>query len=304
LTFGTVLAAALGMTDDGRARILVADDEPAIRRFVEGHLRGAGYDMYTASSGEEVVALADLHRPDLVVLDVEMPDMDGLDACHRIRAIREDKPTILFITGHRDETTLRLASVAGGEDLLPKPFSSSELLHRAAALLEGRRLARERSEPKCSLVPRFANTDARELLDDVVTRTAARLRLRDNRLRAEWDPRVDWIWVDGDLLSRVLENLIEDACDCSPPGSQILIDVDRGGDAVDFRVRARGWAIPQELKFCERAVRAHGGRLWIESDGPDASCFHVAIPTRPRPADREDRSPADEALPLKEGLPC
>jgi DNA-binding response OmpR family regulator len=279
LTFGTVLAEVLGMTDKGRGRILVADDEPAIRRFVEGHLRGAGYDVYTAGSGEEVVALADLRRPDLVVLDVEMPDMDGLDACHRIRATREDKPAILFITGHRDETILRLASVAGGEDLLPKPFSSSELLHRAAALLEDRRLARERPEPKCVLVPRFAKTDARELLDDVVTRAAARLRLRDHRLRAEWDPRVDWIWVDGDLLSRVLENLIEDACDCSPPGSQILIDVDRGGDAVDFRVRARGWAIPQELKFCERAVRAHGGRLWIESDGPDASCFHVAIPT-------------------------
>lgn len=292
------------MTNDGRARILVADDEPAIRRFVEGHLRSAGYDVYTAGSGEEAVALADLHRPDLVVLDVEMPDMDGLDACHRIRAIRDDKPAILFITGHGDQTTLRLASVAGAEDLLPKPFTSSELLQRAAVLLEARRLAREGSEPKCSLVPRFAKTDARELLDDVVTRTAQRLRLRDNRLRAAWDPRVDWIWVDGDLLSRVLENLIEDACDCSPPGTQILIDVDQGEVAVDFRVRARGWAIPQELKFCERAVRAHGGRLWIESDGPDASCFHVAIPVRPPSMDGRKRPALDEPDLSKEGLAC
>ena len=165
MAFGTVLAKVLDMTDNGRARVLVADDEPAIRRFVEGHLRGAGYDMYAASSGEEVVALADLHRPDLVVLDVEMPDMDGLDACHRIRAIRDDKPAILFITGRGDEATLRLASVTGAEDLLPKPFSSSELLNRAAALLEGRRLARERSEPKCSLVPRFAKTDAQRSQD-------------------------------------------------------------------------------------------------------------------------------------------
>jgi DNA-binding response OmpR family regulator len=263
-----------------KARILVADDEPMLREVVVASLMAAGYDVETASSGEEVVALADLRRPDLVVLDVEMPGMGGLDACRRIRAIRGRKPAILFITGRSDPLTLRLAAGAGAEDLLPKPFGAAELLRRAGSLLALRRRATESVEPASTLVPRLGRTDARELVDDVVARAAPYLRRRDNRLRVAWDSRVDWIWVDGDLLSRVLENLIEDACDCSPPGTPILVDIEQGREAVDFHVRARGWAIPQELKFCELAVRAHGGRLWIESDGPGASCFHVAIPTR------------------------
>ncbi len=268
------------MLNTRKARILVADDEPVLRKVVVASLTAAGYDVETASSGEEVVALADLRRPDLVVLDVEMPEMNGLDACHRIRAIRDHKPAILFITGRSDPMMARLAARAGAEHLLPKPFGAAELVQRAGSLLESRRRAMEIVEPASTLIPRLARTDARELVDDVVTRAAPYLRRRDNRLRVAWDSRVDWIWVDGDLLSRVLENLIEEACDCSPPGTLILVDIEQGRETVDFNVRARGWAIPQELKFCELAVRAHGGRLWIESDGPGASCFHVAIPTR------------------------
>jgi DNA-binding response OmpR family regulator len=292
------------MTDKGRGRILVADDEPAIRRFVEGHLRSAGYDVYTAGSGEEVVALADLRRPDLVVLDVEMPDMDGLDACHRIRATREDKPAILFITGHRDETILRLASVAGGEDLLPKPFSSSELLHRAAALLEDRRLARERPEPKCFLVPRFAKTDARELLDDVVTRAAARLRLRDHRLRARVGSasRLD--------LGRRRS---------SEPGP-------REPDRRRLRLQSARLADPHRRRSRRRCGRLSCARARLgHSTGAEVLRAGRARPRRPtldrerrtgrellsrrdsdrpRPGDREDRSPADEALQLKAGPPC
>jgi CheY-like chemotaxis protein len=62
------------MPNTRKARILVADDEPVIRKVVVASLTAAGYDVETASSGEEVVALADLRRPDLVVLDVEMPE--------------------------------------------------------------------------------------------------------------------------------------------------------------------------------------------------------------------------------------
>ena len=274
------------MSNTLTAQILVVDDEPVLRKVVVASLTAAGHQVEAASSGEEAVALADLWRPALVVLDVEMPGMDGLDACHRIRASRDHKPAILFITGRSDPRTLRLAAVAGAEDLLPKPFGAAELLLRVDSLLAARRRATEMVAPACSLVIRLARTDAREVLNDVVARASAHLRRRDNRLRVAWDSRVNWIWVDGDLLCRVLENLIEDACDCSPPGASILVEVDQGVDAVDFRVRARGWAIPQELKFCERAVRAHGGRLWIESDGPDASCFHVAIPTCVPPVGR------------------
>jgi CheY-like chemotaxis protein len=272
------------MSNNLSAQILVVDDEPVLRKVIVASLTTAGHDVETASSGEEAVALADIWRPALVVLDVEMPGMDGLDACHRIRASRGHKPAVLFITGRSDPRTLRLAAGTGAEDLLPKPFGTAELLQRVDALLAARRFERETAAPACSLVIRPARTDAREVLNDVVARANAHLRRRDNRLRVAWDSRVNWIWVDGDLLGRVLENLIEDACDCSPPGVSILVEVDQGADAVDFRVRARGWAIPQELKFCERAVRAHGGRLWIESDGPDASCFHVAIPIRVPPA--------------------
>jgi CheY-like chemotaxis protein len=266
------------MSNNLTAQILVVDDEPVLRKVVVASLTAAGHQVEAASSGEEAVALADLWRPALVVLDVEMPGMDGLDACHRIRASRDHKPAILFITGRGDPRTLRRAAAAGAEDLLPKPFGAAELLQRVDSLLAARSLATEIVAPACSLVTRLTKTDARELVNDVVARANAHLRRRGNRLRVTWDSRVDWIWVDGDLLGRVLENLIEDACDCSPPGVPILVEVDQGLGAIDFRVRARGWAIPQELKFCERAVRAHGGRLWIESDGPGASCFHVAIP--------------------------
>jgi two-component system, OmpR family, response regulator MprA len=117
-----------------RARLLVADDDRAIRASLERALGLEGYEVLTAADGEAAIAAIDAERPDLVVLDVMMPGLDGLAVCRVLRAQRNRLP-ILMLTA-RTETSDRVAGLdAGADDYLPKPFELDELLARLRALL-------------------------------------------------------------------------------------------------------------------------------------------------------------------------
>lgn len=115
-------------------RVLVAEDEPAVRTALRRALTMAGYEVVLAGDGAEALAGVARHGPDLVVLDVLMPEMDGLAACRRLRADGDARP-VLMLTA-RDAVSDRVAGLdAGADDYLVKPFALDELLARIRALL-------------------------------------------------------------------------------------------------------------------------------------------------------------------------
>src|SRR5690348_17603392 len=115
-------------------RILVVDDDPAVRRSLESALRRDGYDVSSAADGVSALAEHGVFRPDAVVLDVLMPEPNGLEVCRMLRSDGHDTP-ILMLTA-RDLVTDRVAGLdAGADDYLAKPFALEELRARLRALL-------------------------------------------------------------------------------------------------------------------------------------------------------------------------
>jgi two-component system OmpR family response regulator len=124
------------------ARLLVVDDEPTILELLAGTLRFAGFDVLTAVSGAEALRAATAARPDLILLDVMMPDCDGFDVIRRIRAGGPRVP-VIFLTA-RDSVHERVTGLTlGGDDYVTKPFSLDEVLARIRAVLR-----RSRGEPE------------------------------------------------------------------------------------------------------------------------------------------------------------
>lgn len=116
------------------ARILLADDDRAIREALTRALTLEGYDVVQAPDGTQALAAIELHKPDVAVLDVMMPNVDGLTVCRVLRAERNRVP-VLMLTA-RTETSDRVAGLdAGADDYLAKPFELDELLARLRALL-------------------------------------------------------------------------------------------------------------------------------------------------------------------------
>jgi two-component system, OmpR family, response regulator MprA len=115
-------------------RILVVDDEPAVRDAVQRALRLENYDVQTALDGSDALKSLALSSPDLVILDVLMPGVDGLEVCKRLRTAGDATP-ILMLTA-RDSVANRVEGLdAGADDYLVKPFALDELLARVRALL-------------------------------------------------------------------------------------------------------------------------------------------------------------------------
>lgn len=120
------------------ARLLVVDDEPNILELLSASLRFAGFDVATATNGNEALRVAATYRPDLVVLDVMMPGLDGFEVVRRMRK-EEQRVPVLFLTA-KDATEDKVAGLTlGGDDYITKPFSLEEVIARIRAVL--RRLA-------------------------------------------------------------------------------------------------------------------------------------------------------------------
>ena len=115
-------------------RVLVVDDDHAVRESLRRSLAFNGYEVELAADGEQALKAVASSRPDVVVLDVMMPRMDGLAACRALRAAGDDV-AVLMLTA-RDDVSDRVAGLdAGADDYLPKPFALEELLARLRALL-------------------------------------------------------------------------------------------------------------------------------------------------------------------------
>ena len=115
------------------ANILVVDDEPQIRRVLRSTLSGRGYEITEAKTGEEALERLRKERPDLILLDVNMPGMGGIEACREIR--RGSDAPIIMLTVRNAERDKVAALDAGADDYIVKPFSIDELLARIRAAL-------------------------------------------------------------------------------------------------------------------------------------------------------------------------
>jgi two-component system alkaline phosphatase synthesis response regulator PhoP len=117
------------------AKILVVDDEPDILEIISYNLRKEGYEVKTAENGLEAVASAKEFLPDMILLDVMMPKMDGMEACKQIRAVPSLKHSfILFLTAREEEFVEVLSFQAGADDFLTKPIKPRALISRIEAV--------------------------------------------------------------------------------------------------------------------------------------------------------------------------
>src|SRR4051812_35474681 len=114
-------------------RILIADDEPNIREVISFALDRAGFATATARNGSEALQQFRRNAPDLIILDIGMPEMDGLEVCRQIR--RTSDTPILFLSARDEEIDRILGLEIGGDDYVTKPFSPRELVARVNAIL-------------------------------------------------------------------------------------------------------------------------------------------------------------------------
>ena len=131
---------------DPMKRILIAEDQTDIRDLLALNLRGAGYEVAEAVDGSEALAAHSQRPADLLVLDLMMPRLDGLDVCKALRARGSTTP-ILMLTAKSTELDRVLGLELGADDYLTKPFSVAELLARVKALLRRAELVRAASAP-------------------------------------------------------------------------------------------------------------------------------------------------------------
>ena len=176
------------MTSKGR--VLVVDDEHSIRRAVGRALTARGYDVQLATDGEEALSMAAAFQPDLVVLDLNLPALDGLSVCRQLR-VWSPVP-ILVLSVREDEADKVAALDLGADDYLTKPFGIDELLARVRALL---RRAGTQGTPK---PVRFRSDELEIDLDtSSVTRAGAEVRLT----KTEWALLIELCQHPGKLLT-------------------------------------------------------------------------------------------------------
>ena len=140
-------------------RVLVVDDEPQILRALSINLRARHYEVHTARTGGEALATAGAHPPDLVILDLGLPDLDGVDVMHGLRGW--SGAPILVLSGRSDASDKVEALDAGADDYLTKPFGIDELLARLRAL--SRRTGPSEDVPKVQLGQTTVDLSARRV---------------------------------------------------------------------------------------------------------------------------------------------
>ncbi len=130
-------------------KILLVDDEPDILEFLKYNLLKEDYQVFTAETGLEGIKIAEKENPHLIILDVMMPGVDGVETCHRLRAIPELKNTLItFLTARGEEYSQIAGLEAGADDYIQKPIRPRLLISRVKALL--RRLGNKRNSENAS----------------------------------------------------------------------------------------------------------------------------------------------------------
>jgi len=125
-------------------KILLVDDEIDILEFISYNLEKEGYKVYTAQNGKDAIRIAEKKEPDLIILDVMMPEMDGIVTCEEIRKIPKLKSTIIaFLTARSEDYSQIAGFEAGADDYITKPIRPKVLLSRVKALLKRTQVVEE-----------------------------------------------------------------------------------------------------------------------------------------------------------------
>ncbi|PNY80161.1 response regulator [Deinococcus koreensis] len=120
--------------------ILVADDEPAIRTMLEVILSADGHEIVAVADGKAALDYLREHTPDVMLLDIKMPHMDGFEICSRVKRIKRLRGIpVLLLTGFDDDQTRDHAKLVGADDIVYKPLSGKNLRGRVNQLVEARR---------------------------------------------------------------------------------------------------------------------------------------------------------------------
>jgi len=222
----------------GEARLLVVEDEETILELLSGSLRLAGFEVMTATSGAEALRVATASRPDLVLLDVMMPDGDGFEVVRRMRSSGPDVP-VIFLTA-RDSVRERVTGLAlGGDDYVTKPFSLDEVLERIRAVL--RRTGRAAAATRLRVADLELDEEGHEVRRDgtVIALTPTEFRLlRFLMLNA------------GRVLSK--RQILDHVWDHNPAGDSNVVEpcvsylrrkVDQGEPRLIHTIRGVGYVL-------------------------------------------------------------
>ena len=153
----------LTRTDGSPVRALVVDDEVSLGDLLQMALRYEGWDVRTATAGQQALSIARQFKPDVVVLDVMLPDLDGLEVLHRMRADGGDTP-VLFLTA-KDSVDDRISGLtAGGDDYVTKPFSLEEVVARLRGLIRrSSRIISDAVDPELQVGDLILNEESYEV---------------------------------------------------------------------------------------------------------------------------------------------
>lgn len=223
--------------------MLVVDDESAIRRVLETSLRTRGYDVALAATGEEGVGQAATVQPDVMILDLGLPDIDGVEVCRRVREWSRLPIIVLSVQG--SETRKVEALDEGADDFVTKPFGMAELLARVRVALRNRERAQpEDDQPVIVAGPIRLDVPAREavvrgeelsLTDTefrILTELASnvcRVMTHGMLLEAVWGPG----YTDELHYLRVYVNRIRKKLEADPSSPRLLVTVPRVGYRLD-----------------------------------------------------------------------
>ena len=175
-------------------RVLVVDDEPQILRALRINLRVRQYEVHTAATGTEALAVAAAHPPDLVILDLGLPDMEGVDVIAGLRGWTA--APIIVLSGRADSTDKVEALDAGADDYVTKPFGVEELLARMRAA--ARRIGAAEDPPRVRLGDLTVDLAAKRVTRDATDNGAADIRLTPT----EWHLLEVLLRNPGKLLSQ------------------------------------------------------------------------------------------------------
>jgi two-component system alkaline phosphatase synthesis response regulator PhoP len=225
-------------------RILVVDDEPAVRELLAYNLRKAHYEVMLAADGREALSLAGKTSPDLILLDLMIPEVDGLDVCRELR--KSSAVPIIMITARGEEIDRVVGLELGADDYVTKPFSVRELMARVKAVLR-----RAYSEERPEATSTFVHGPGR-LRMDVEARTAFVGTTLLELTRLEFDLLHHLLTNAGRVLAR--ERLLEQAWGYDFAGDT------RAVDSAVKRLRAKLRAASPEADGIE-SVRGIGYRF-------------------------------------------
>jgi DNA-binding response OmpR family regulator len=232
-------------------RILVVDDEPAVTDLLAYNLRKALYEVLVAADGREALRLAQARNPDLILLDLMLPEMDGLDLCRELR--RASRVPIIMLTARGEEVDRVVGLELGADDYVVKPFSMRELLARIKAVLRrsGPSAAEPAGDPQQLAGPGGLHVDAAQR-EARVGGTLLELS------RLEFDLLQMLLAHAGCVLSR--EQLLEQVWGYTYAGDARTVD------SVVKRLRAKLRAADPKSD-CIAAVRGIGYKARRDDDG-------------------------------------